>query len=593
MIMKRMKCKRVHGVDWIDAHSLKIAGPLIEESLLHLINLSIRKSSFANRWKPQLIFPFHKKKAKDEIGNYRPVSHLVQVGKIVEYAVNFQIIEHFTRNDLFHPNHHGSLAHHSTATAVIQLFDIWLEAAERQELSAACLLDQSAAYDLLCHKILKEKLKLYNFDESSIAWIMSYLGGRTQLVQVESKTSDPLDCQDHGVPQGSVLGGLLHIINSNDLPACHEEGEPVVYVDDDSDTVSAEDQVSLKILIQQEARNSAEWLTDNRLCVAGDKSKLLVIGTRKLRKSKLGEKMTIEVDGKEIMESESEKLLGLVVNNELTWRNHLYGDADNGGLIPQLAQRIGVLRRLSKKTGREKLKLFSFGIFYSKLNYCLPVFGNLFGLEKYKEESNRYTSFTIADNMRLQVLQNQLNRLLTGALYNTPTKQLLIETNSLSVQQMIAFQTGVMSFKIMQSKKPTYLACKMQEKTTSMSLRGRSGSVSQHNHSLSIAKEGFIHRGLFLFNMLDENLRCEKNLKKFKTDLRKWVKANIPIKPKPKIPTLGRRPAPPPPPTAPAPTATSEPASQSVITQYFQLAPRTSLNTTPTSVSTQTPSNSS
>ena len=222
MIMKKMKCKRVHGVDWIDAHSLKIAAPLIEESLLHLINLSIRKSSFANRWKPQLIFPFHKKKAKDEIGNYRPVSHLVQVGKIVEYAVNFQIIEHFTRNYLFHPNHHGSLAHRSTATAVIQLFDIWLEAAERQELSAACLLDQSTAYDLLCLKILKEKLKLYNFDESSIAWIISYLGGRTQLVQVESKTSDPLDCQDHGVPQGSVLGGLLHIINSNDLPACHE-----------------------------------------------------------------------------------------------------------------------------------------------------------------------------------------------------------------------------------------------------------------------------------------------------------------------------------------------------------------------------------
>ena len=199
----------------------------------------------------------------------------------------------------------------------------------------------------------------------------------------------------------------------------------------------------MKILIQQEARNSAEWLTDNRLCVAGDKSKLLVIGTRKLRKSKLGEKMTIEVDGKEIMESESEKLLGLVVNNELTWRNHLYGDADNGGLIPQLAQRIGVLRRLSKKTGREKLNLFSFGIFYSKLNYCLPVFGNLFGLEKYKEESNRYTSFTIADNMCLQVLQNQLNRLLTGALYNTPTKQLLIETNSISVQQMIAYLPGL------------------------------------------------------------------------------------------------------------------------------------------------------
>ena len=78
LIMKRMKGKRVHGVDWIDAYSPKIAGPLLEDSLIHLINLSIKQSSFATIWKPQLIHPCHKKKAKDVIENYRPVSHLVQ-----------------------------------------------------------------------------------------------------------------------------------------------------------------------------------------------------------------------------------------------------------------------------------------------------------------------------------------------------------------------------------------------------------------------------------------------------------------------------------------------------------------------------------
>ena len=101
---------------------------------------------------------------------------------MVEYAIYFQIIEHFSNNNLFHPNHHGSLTHHSTATAIIQLFDMWLEAADNQELSAACLLDQCTAYDLLDHLGLKGKLKLYNFDETSISWIMSYLGGRIQQV---------------------------------------------------------------------------------------------------------------------------------------------------------------------------------------------------------------------------------------------------------------------------------------------------------------------------------------------------------------------------------------------------------------------------
>ena len=84
---------------------------------------------------------------------------------------------------------------------------------------------------------------------------------------------------DHAVPQESVLGGLLHLINSNDFPACHDVGESVVYVDDDSDTVHSKDPEEIINLIEQEAGNSAKWLNDNRLCVSADKSKLLIVGT--------------------------------------------------------------------------------------------------------------------------------------------------------------------------------------------------------------------------------------------------------------------------------------------------------------------------
>ena len=393
----------------IYSYSLKIASPLIEDCLIHLINLSIKQSKFSSRWKPQLVFPLHKKSDKDMIGNYRPVSHLVQVGKLVEYAVYFQILDHFTSSNLFHPNHHGSLANHSTATAIIQLFDLWLEAAEEKELSATCLLDQSAAYDLLCHLGLSKKLKLYNFSESSIKWLMSYLSDRKQVVQVEARTSYPLPCGDHGVPQGSVLGGLLHVINSNDLPACHDEGESIVYVDDNSDNVHDKDPEVVRQLIEKEANNSATWLKDNRLCVAGDKSKLLIVGTKKLKASKGAAEAKIVVDNKEIIETTSEKLLGVVVNNELTWKNHLYGDKEHEGLIPQLSKKIGMLKRLSKFMSKDKLKHFVSGLFYSKLSYCLPVFGNVFGLDTYKENNTRYSSFTMKDNANLQVLQNKVH----------------------------------------------------------------------------------------------------------------------------------------------------------------------------------------
>ena len=100
----------------------------------------------------------HKKNSKETASNFRPVSHLVQVGKLVELAAFYQILDHFKTNQLFHPNHHGSLPHHSTSTALIQIFDYCLEAAESQQLTAMCLIDQSCAYDLLCHQTLREKL---------------------------------------------------------------------------------------------------------------------------------------------------------------------------------------------------------------------------------------------------------------------------------------------------------------------------------------------------------------------------------------------------------------------------------------------------
>ena len=163
--------------------------------------------------------------------------------------------------------------------------------------------------------------------------------------------------KDFAIPQGSILGGLLHVIN-------------VVYIDDDSDSVSANDEASLKIKIQREAENSAQWISDNRLCVSGEKSKLMVVATNAMRKSKLSSAMSIVIDGKEVAETASEKLLGVRMNNELSWKSHLYGDEENIGLIQQLSQRVGVIRKLSTKMNKERLRIFAEGIFYSSLKYC-------------------------------------------------------------------------------------------------------------------------------------------------------------------------------------------------------------------------------
>ena len=87
---------------------------------------------------------------------------------ICEKVVAEQLLEHFTGNNLWHPNHHGFRPNHSTATALIQMYDMWLNGAENGELTAALLLDLSAAFDLVDHQILLGKLRLYNFSEETL-----------------------------------------------------------------------------------------------------------------------------------------------------------------------------------------------------------------------------------------------------------------------------------------------------------------------------------------------------------------------------------------------------------------------------------------
>ena len=185
---------------------------------------------------------------------------------------------------------------------------------------------------------------------------------------------------DHAAPHGSILGGHLFRINENDLPACRLEGESVLFVDDDTDCVSDSDPGKLIEKIEIETERSCDWLTDNRMCVARDKSKQLFIGTKKMRKKKLGNQVqTVSVDGKQVTETKSEKLLGVIINNHLTWQDHLHGETwraegeNSKGLIPQLAQRVGILKKLSSLASMKRLKGISAELLSSSIQQYLGL----------------------------------------------------------------------------------------------------------------------------------------------------------------------------------------------------------------------------
>ena len=125
--------------------------------------------------------------------------------------VFIQVVQYVEGNGLLHPSHHGSRGKHSTRTALIEMYDIWVESAETVEMAGVMMLDLSAAFDLVDHHLLLQKLELLGFEQNSVIWMWNYLSGRSQCVYVDGKLSNfkPVTI---GVLQGTVLGALKYML---------------------------------------------------------------------------------------------------------------------------------------------------------------------------------------------------------------------------------------------------------------------------------------------------------------------------------------------------------------------------------------------
>ena len=422
------------------------------------------------------------------------------------------------------------------------MYDTWLEAAQQGNLAGVCLVDMSAAFDVVDTSILLDKLKLYGFDRNSIQWIWSYLTYRSQAVYIEGSLSSLLPLKA-GVPQGSILGPVFYTIFNNELPQvihedtcpvrdaegaslfamqCQECGGLCCYADDSTYTAVGDD-------AKEWSENThnyevlADFLTSNKLKVNDDKTHLIVMSTRQKRRHRPTNTMTINTPTAIIAPSTAERLLGAQVHQDMRWREHILESKD--ALIKELNKRAGAMKKISQSASFKTRKMIANGIFVSKLIYLMPVW---MGCEDYLVNA-------------LQVCQNKVARVVTKLDRYTPTMVLLSQCGWMPVKQLMIFHSLLLLHKTIQQQTPEFL----YEKITSgseqphtrqsvvaaaaLAAAGLPRQPTVEECELELKKRSWCWSSPVWYKKLPLDLRAEKKLPKFKTRLKEWVKMNVEI----------------------------------------------------------------
>ena len=274
-----MKSTKATGLDGIPARLLKDAANEISRPVAYLINLTISTCMIPSEWKAAKVTPIYKSGDKSDPSNYRPISVLPLISKVMERAIQSQLVAFLTRSNSLSMHQSGFRKKHSTETATVHFVDYILEHMDKQMITGSIFIDLKKAFDLVDHLCLLHKLEHYGIRGKSLKWFEDYLTARSQKVKYNQDESSSLTI-GYGVPQGSILGPILFVIYINDLPKSLLKSSIGMYADDTVIYFSDSCPDVIKQVLQNDLTNVEKWLVSNRLILNQSKTKWMLFGTR-------------------------------------------------------------------------------------------------------------------------------------------------------------------------------------------------------------------------------------------------------------------------------------------------------------------------
>ena len=412
------------------------------------MNVSLEQGVFPDRWKTAIIRPLLKKLGLELFtSNYRPVSNLPFLSKVLEKIVLARYNDHCDRYNLIPSFQLAYRPKHSCETSTVKLVNDLLWSMERKEATAVAVIDLSAAFDTVDHNILIDLLhETFGIGDKALRWFQSYLENRFCKVKIGKDYSEKKSL-DFSVPQGSCVGPVLYLSYaasiSDVVSDVSDEGDPrlisiIGFTDDHAmkksfiPTLEDDEEVCIANL-QACLSRVKEWMDSMRLKMNEGKTKFIIIGSsHQIAKCSMTQ---LKVNNVEVQRSSVINYLGTHMDEKLSFKEHITAKCRTAAIN---FQRIKIIQRVLTEQAKETLVL---GTVMSHLDYCNAILCDL----------------PNTDISQLQTIQNMCAKLVKGATKYTSNEEVLYQLHWLPIRQRIKFKILTLVHKCINCQAPTYL----------------------------------------------------------------------------------------------------------------------------------------
>ena len=315
-IVENLKPKSSTGPDGVSNNLLKKLVHVIKCPLCVIFNKSLQSGVFPDLMKLAKVIPIFKAGDPMLCDNYRPISLLLVISKVLEKIVYYNVTKHLDVNGILYPRQYGFWKNYSTSDAIMNFIGETLKALDSKQLVLSIFIDLKKVFDTVSHKRVLKKLEQLGIWNCELDWFASYLSNRKQYVDIDGSLSYQKNLSV-GIPQGSLLGVLLFQILIDRLPRCLKFSQCILYADDTTIFLMGRSLQYLRLKLQQDLDNISSWLCDNHLKLNVSKTKTMMFSVDGLIPD-----YNLFINGEKLEVIIKFKFLGVLLDVNLSFEHH-------------------------------------------------------------------------------------------------------------------------------------------------------------------------------------------------------------------------------------------------------------------------------